>query len=1184
MNISHESNFPKASIAVIISAYNQEPFLIEAIESVLRQIKLPNEILISDDASDDNTYEIANFYHKKYPDLIKVNRNPVNLGIVENFNKAVSLTNSEYVCILNADDRYRSDFLQKTSMVLDEYTDVSIAYSDFALFGLRAKIVYDSYPPDRRGLVKANKFYIINFPDFNQETKQEFLLKGNFIHGASLLRRKAFDSVGGYIYQESIPEDYYLFYRIVKQGWNAKRVPLPLLEYRQYSKTQTNTRLATFAQLQFYKKLSQNLYHELQQIKLQLQPNQLKSVDKISSVETQVKFDSTEINLIVFPDWRQPEELLYEDIRILIKSVLIHPDTNKIALLIDDDNFSEEDISFIISDVILDLLQREKLDVTEEPTIKFISHLTSTEQKALLNQTTARISLKIENFSLIYQTISTKIPVYLPDDIKRIQLQDFDSIQSQFNSNNRLFNILDTYKIGKIEPSLLQELRQIKKTIAELWLSTEEIWLAKLYQSEFCQAYKALLNNKIKNELLTEDEQKFVAEILTHITKGFSEPKAIQYLLVAMLYCRPHHLPLSKEIAYIPDWLLNDYVKYLFQDSCYYQELGESRIYYNHIKDWINYIHTSIKHDENLLKWYDFLEYFVPTINFVNLYFNENNLKNIYVKRAEIIEQFLNAKNYELSFEFSSPSPTIKKIRLGILASNFLPGSETFAYLPVYEYISRDFEVILYALNQTGHQLEQYCQSCANSLKLLPENLSAQVNTIRSDDLDILFIATNVTAVTNQICLLATHRLARIQVTSGGSVVTTGMRNMDYYISGTLTDPLPTAQEQYQEKLVKLEGTAHCFSYGTEEGKLTTPVERNSLGIPQDAIVFISGANYFKTVPELIYTWIKIIALVPNSVLVLLPFGPNWSNNYPKTEFINYLKFIFSQHRLATERLIVLDPQPVPDRQDMKEYYKIADIYLDSYPFSGTTSLVEPLQVNLPVVTRKGTCFRSAMGAAMVQTLDISDLVADSEESYIQLAIALGNDPELRLQKSAQIKEKMQGNPSFLDSRSYSKKIGALFKELFNNYLTNTLNQNFSLRDTNLIIFPDWSQPEELLYEGLANVISHLTTHTDKSNLTLLIDTHNIFAEEADMFLSSLIMNLFMENDLDIADGPEISLLGNLSHRQWETLLPRIDSRIALAIDNQQAISQAKAENLPVCDINGLIASKQMTRVFTTTF
>ncbi|BAY75682.1 putative glycosyltransferase [Nostoc linckia NIES-25] len=619
-----------------------------------------------------------------------------------------------------------------------------------------------------------------------------------------------------------------------------------------------------------------------------------------------------------------------------------------------------------------------------------------------------------------------------------------------------------------------------------------------------------------------------------------------------------------------------NYVKFLFSHQSYFQEIGKADNYSQYLQKCIDYVHTSIFNKPDSQFWHEVVNNFAQVTNFIPVYFNENNLKNIYVKRAEILECFLKNNRHIVDYEFLERPINRKKIRLGILASHFTPSAETFAYLPVYEYLSRDFEVILYSLNKTGHPLEQYCELSANSFKLLPQKLSEQVNTIRDDDLDILFIATNVTAATNQICLLAIHRLARIQVTSGGSVVTTGMRNIDYYISGTFTDPSPRAQDHYQEKLIKLEGTAHCFSYGNEEGKLTNPVERNSLGIGEDAVVFISGANYFKTVPELIHVWAKIIFKVPNSVLVLLPFGPNWSNNYPKIEFINHLNSIFYKHGLSTERLRVLDPYPIPDREDMKEYYKIADIYLDSFPFAGTTSLVEPLQVNLPVIARQGTTFRSAMGAAMVQALDIPDLVADSEESYIQLAIALGNDPKLRQQKSAEIKEKMQGNPSFLDSRSYSAKMGNLFEKLLSKYFADTLSQNLQLRDINLIIFPDWSQPEESLGLVLEQLIKTLLSYAESEQITLIINTSNIATEDAEIFLSSVSMNLLIQEDLDINNGLQISLLGNLSHIEWQALLPRIHARLILEYEDREALTKIPVKNLVSYELDNWISQSKL--------
>ncbi|MEH2281869.1 MAG: glycosyltransferase [Nostoc sp.] len=759
--------------------------------------------------------------------------------------------------------------------------------------------------------------------------------------------------------------------------------------------------------------------------------------------------------------------------------------------------------------------------------------------------------------------------------LKDVILLDYQKLFQTIYSDTRYPQVTRQQALYRYAASSEQnaELHQLRKQIAEECLNISDEQITDMYVGLLGKTHKMLVNSSILYESLTDEEQIFANDIVKSISQGFEQPKAIQNLLAGMLYRRADQLPLQHDLSRIPRWLLQDYLQFLFSSPVHFQEPGDADNYYYYMQRWIDYLHTSIFKNSDSQLWNEIVNNFAPIANFIPLYFNEHNLKDIYIKRAEIIEFLLKLKGYEVDYEFADRPITRKKIRLGVLAAHFLPGSETFAYLPVYEYISRDFEVILYSLNQTGHQLEQYCQSCANSFKLLPQNLAEQVNIIRADDLDILFIATNVTAVTNQICLLSMHRLARIQVTSGGSVVTTGMRHIDYYISGTLTDPSAKAEQQYQEKLVKLEGTAHCFSYGNEEDKVIVKSDRQSLGIADDAVIFISAANYFKIIPELIDTWVKIISGVPNSVLVLLPFGPNWSNNYPKKAFVNHLNKVFSKYGITADRLIVLDPQPVPNRQEVKAYFGIADVYLDSFPFAGTTSLIEPLQVNLPVIARRGTSFRSAMGAAMVQALDVPDLVADSEESYIQLAIALGKNPELRQQKSAQIKQKMQDNPSFLDSRSYSAKIGSLFQELFSKYLADTLSQNFRLGDINLIIFPDWLQPEDLLYQDLASVISTLTTHPDKSHITLLIDTHKVSEEEADMLLSSLTMNLLMEGDVDITEGPEISLLGKISDTQWKTLLPRIHTRIALATDNQQAIAQAKAENLPSSDVDNLIVS-----------
>ncbi len=127
--------------------------------------------------------------------------------------------------------------------------------------------------------------------------------------------------------------------------------------------------------------------------------------------------------------------------------------------------------------------------------------------------------------------------------------------------------------------------------------------------------------------------------------------------------------------------------------------------------------------------------------------------------------------------------------------------------------------------------------------------------------------------------------------------------------------------------------------------------------------------------------------------------------------------------------------------------------------------------------------------------------------------------------------------------------------------------ESLKLRETNLIIFPDWSQPEDLIYQDLASVITSLMNHPDINQTTLLIDRGNLAEDEATLFISGVVMNLVMEEGLDVADELEISLVGQLNEMQWEVLSPRINARIVLEHENQQAIAQSKVEKIPTYEI-----------------
>ncbi len=127
-----------------------------------------------------------------------------------------------------------------------------------------------------------------------------------------------------------------------------------------------------------------------------------------------------------------------------------------------------------------------------------------------------------------------------------------------------------------------------------------------------------------------------------------------------------------------------------------------------------------------------------------------------------------------------------------------------------------------------------------------------------------------------------------------------------------------------------------------------------------------------------------------------------------------------------------------------------------------------------------------------------------------------------------------------------------------------------NLRDINLIVFPDWSQPEESVGLELEGVVRAIANHPDKSKMTLLVDTSNISDEDANLALSSVAMNLLMEEDLDVSDGPEISLIGQLSEIQREILISRLHGRIVLENENTEARAQLADDNIPSYKLDSL--------------
>ncbi len=228
LTVFESTRLQETTVTLIIPCYNYGHLVAEAIESALLQTYPPDEILFIDDASSDNSVEVA----RRYETQIRIEVNEKNLGVVKNFRKAVEMTSGDYICFLGADNRFRSDYIEKTKAVLDANSDVGIAHTHYALFGSRASIV---------GLESGAKphpmfpdIFLKEFPDY---IPNHDIRNGNYVHGSSMYRRIAYEQAGGYI-EDTLQEDAFLFARILDLNWQTKLVDEYVLEYRQHSENQ----------------------------------------------------------------------------------------------------------------------------------------------------------------------------------------------------------------------------------------------------------------------------------------------------------------------------------------------------------------------------------------------------------------------------------------------------------------------------------------------------------------------------------------------------------------------------------------------------------------------------------------------------------------------------------------------------------------------------------------------------------------------------------------------------------------------------------------------------------------------------------------------------------------------------------------------------------------------------------
>lgn len=220
-----------------------------------------------------------------------------------------------------------------------------------------------------------------------------------------------------------------------------------------------------------------------------------------------------------------------------------------------------------------------------------------------------------------------------------------------------------------------------------------------------------------------------------------------------------------------------------------------------------------------------------------------------------------------------------------------------------------------------------------------------------------------------------------------GSVAGIGL---DYTLVDRIITP-DRSKPHYDEKLCRLPETYlanDCVSRARPG-----PARRADHGLPEKSFVFASFNGAMKLNRETIVAWAEILSRTPGSILWCMA---------PVAARAN-LVAAFAGEGIEKERLVFAGPLGYDQHISR---VALADLALDSFPCNGHTTTSDMLWAGVPVVAQSGRSYASRVSESLLTAVGLPDLVVHDRRAYVELAVALHDDPE----RFADIRTRLQDN------------------------------------------------------------------------------------------------------------------------------------------------------------------------------
>ena len=322
------------------------------------------------------------------------------------------------------------------------------------------------------------------------------------------------------------------------------------------------------------------------------------------------------------------------------------------------------------------------------------------------------------------------------------------------------------------------------------------------------------------------------------------------------------------------------------------------------------------------------------------------------------------------------------RIRIGFISRFLRTHSIGKVARGLVSHLSREhFEVFVLNIPPvTLDETARWIQARADHWLVIDPALAAARAQIAALELDILFYQD--IGMEPFSYLLAFSRLAPVQCVSYGHPDTSGIPNMDYYISNDLYEP-PGAAAHYSERLVELHALPTLAYYFRPALAQRSPT-RGELGLPANAHLYFCAQSLFKLHPDMDDALRRILERDGNGRIILFAGEcADWG-----ARLMGRLR---RSLRGLADRIQFLPRQPY---QRFLQLLQAADVVLDTPHFNGMNTSIDALSVGTPVVTLPTGLQRGRFTQAMYRTMGIDWGIARDQDEYAALAVEAATDGE----------------------------------------------------------------------------------------------------------------------------------------------------------------------------------------------